>query len=328
MISEREMYLDFSDDFEKVKDFLESLNLKMPRDLDYTIGIYEENQLIGTGSLSGNIIKGVGVSPEHQGKSVSSKIITNLLNKGVELNRQNIFIYTEPKSQPMFNDLGFKKIAEALPHAVLLEWGGNLEKYKVELEELSGENPVKASAVVINANPFTLGHRHLIERAMEKSKFLYIIVVEEDRSLFPFKDRFKLVKEGVRDMKDVKVIAGGDYVISAATFPSYFTKEANLAITQASLDLDLFSKHIGPSLNIRERFVGEEAYSPVTAIYNEEMKRILPERGIKVTEIPRLESSGSVISASRVRKAMEEGDIESIKDIVPKSTYDYLKGIK
>lgn len=322
------MYLDFGDDFKRVKDFLESLNLKMPTDLDYTIGIYEENKLIGTGSLSGNIIKGVGVSPEHQGKSVSTKIITNLLNKGIELNRHNIFIYTDPKSQPMFIDLGFKKIGEALPHAVLLEWGGNLEKHTAKLKDLSKDRPVSASAVVINANPFTLGHRHLIEKAMEKSKLLYIIVVEEDKSLFPFKDRFKLVKEGVRDMKGVKVIAGGDYVISAATFPSYFTKEANLAITQASLDLDLFSKHIGPSLNITERFVGEEAYSPVTSIYNEEMKRILPERGIKVTEIPRLESGGRAISASRVRKAMEEGNIESIKDIVPKSTYDYLKGIQ
>lgn len=327
MILEREMYLDFNGDYEEMKGIFESLNLKMPTDLDYTIGIYEENKLIGTGSLSGNIIKGVGVSPEHQGKSISTKIITNLLNKAIELNKQNVFIYTEPKSQSMFIELGFKKIAEALPYAVLLEWGGNLEKYIVRLKELSKGKPLNTSSVVINANPFTLGHRHLIERAMEKSELLYIIVVEEDWSLFPFKDRFKLVKEGVKDLKNIKVIAGGDYIISAATFPSYFTKETELAIAQTSLDLDLFSKYIGPSLNITERFVGEEPYSLVTSIYNETMKKILPERGIKITEIPRLEIGGSIISASRVREAMKEGDVESIKNIVPKSTYDYLKSI-
>lgn len=94
MILEREMYLDFNGDYEEMKGIFESLNLKMPTDLDYTIGIYEENKLIGTGSLSGNIIKGVGVSPEHQGKSISTKIITNLLNKAIELNKQNVFIYT------------------------------------------------------------------------------------------------------------------------------------------------------------------------------------------------------------------------------------------
>lgn len=325
MLLEREIYLDIEKDLEELEHFLEDINLKRPTALDYTIGIYEDNKLIATGSLSGNIIKGVGVSPEYQGKSISSKIITNLLNKAIELSRENIFIYTSSDSERMFLGLGFKRIAKALPYAVLLEWGGYLDKYVSKLKKISKDKPLNAACIVINANPFTLGHRYLIEKAAQESEFLYIIVVEEDRSLFSFSERLRLVKEGTEDMENLEIISSGEYIISAATFPSYFTKESNLAMIQASLDLDLFSNHIAPSLNITKRFIGEEPFSEITSMYNETMKKILPKNGIKVIEIPRLEVGNAIISASRVRRAMEEGKLDDIKNIVSSSTYDYLK---
>lgn len=328
MFLEREMYLDTEKDFEEMKNFLHSLNLKIPQDLDYTIGIYEGNNLIGTGSLGGNIIKGIGISPKFQGQGISAIIVTNLLKKAIELGIDNIFVYTKPSSEPMFLNLGFKEIAKASPYAVLLEWGNGLESYISKLKEASNDKALNASCIIINGNPFTLGHRYLIEKALVQSKFLYILVVEEDKSLFPFKVRFKLIEEGLKDIKNIKVIAGGDYIISAATFPSYFTKDVDLSIAQASLDLDLFSNHIAPALKISKRFVGEEPICPVTSVYNRAMKEILPKRGIEVIEIPRLEIGGSYVSASRVREALKTGDIESIKNIVPISTYDYLKSPK
>ena len=54
------------------------------------------------------------------------------------------------------------------------------------------------------------------------------------------------------------------------------------------------------------------------------MKRILPEYGIELREIPRKESDGQVISASRVRKYLEEGKWDEIKEIVPVTTYNFL----
>ncbi|MCF6459936.1 [citrate (pro-3S)-lyase] ligase [Clostridium sp. Cult3] len=328
MYTERELYLDENKDYMEVKTFLKDLNLRMPENLDYTIGIYHDDALIGTGSLGKNIIKGVGISPEYQGKGIASLIITNLIKKAIENEIYNIFIYTNPNSQFMFLELGFKKIAEALPHAVLLEWGGHIDDYVSNLKQISMDKPSNASCIVINGNPFTLGHRYLIEKAVTHSPFLYVLVVEEDKSIFPFDIRFELTKEGVKDIENIEVIAGGNYIISAATFPSYFTKELDLAIAQTSLDLDLFSRYIGPSLKVKKRYVGEEPYCPVTSIYNQTMKKLLPGRGIEVVEIPRLEIEGSWVSASRVREAMRTGDIEGIKNIVPQSTYNFIMSSK
>lgn len=324
MYTEREIYLDDSKDYMDVKAFLKDLNLKMPENLDYTIGIYHKDTLIGTGSLGKNIIKGVGISPEYQGEGIASLIITHLIKKAIENEIYNIFIYTNPNSQSMFLELGFNKIAEALPYAVLLEWGGHIDDYLFDLKEISRDKPSNASCIVINGNPFTLGHRYLIEKAAAESPFLYVLVVEEDKSIFPFDIRFELIKKGLKDIKNLEIIAGGDYIISAATFPSYFSKKVDLAMAHSLLDLDLFSKHIAPSLKISKRYVGEEPYCEVTSIYNQTMKKLLPERGIEVIEIPRLEMEGSWVSASRVRDAMRTGDIESIKNIVPLSTYNFL----
>lgn len=324
MYREREMFLQDEKDYNEVKKFLQSLNLKMPKDLDYTLGIYDGNTLIGTGSLGGKVIKGVGISPEYQGEGISSIIITSLIKKAIESNIDNIFIYTKPESEAMFVELGFKKIGEALPFAVLLEWGGYLESYISRLKKISKNKPSMASCIVMNCNPFTLGHRYLIEKAAGESEFLYILVVEEDRSLFPFKTRLSLIKEGVKDIENIEVIPGGDYIISWTTFPSYFTKEADLAVAQASLDLNLFSTCIAPALKVTRRFVGEEPYSRVTSIYNNAMKKLLPKSGIEVVEIPRLEIDGSPVSASRVREEMSQGNIEKIRDLVPPSTYKYL----
>jgi len=77
-------------------------------------------------------------------------------------------------------------------------------------------------------------------------------------------------------------------------------------------------------LNIKTRFVGQEPFDPVTRHYHEEMKKILPEYGCEVVEIPRLEENGSVVSAKRVRKLIKERDFEGVGKIVPRATMRFL----
>jgi [citrate (pro-3S)-lyase] ligase len=169
-----------------------------------------------------------------------------------------------------------------------------------------------------------MGHRYLIKKAARESPWLYILVVEEDRSLFPFHIRFRLIKEGVKDLKNLSVIPGGEYVISSATFPSYFTREEDLAAAQASLDLEVFSTHIAPPLKVIKRYVGEEPYCPVTSVYNRCMKELLPQKGIQVVEVPRLKIGVEAVSASRVRELIKRGEVEKTRELVPESTYSYL----
>jgi [citrate (pro-3S)-lyase] ligase len=197
----------------------------------------------------------------------------------------------------------------------------NLEKHRQELGN--------CGAIVMNCNPFTLGHRYLIEYAMAQVEHLYIFVVEEDKSEFSFKDRFKLVKQNTADLANVTVLPSGKFIISSLTFDAYFGKSGiseEQAIEQdTSFDLLIFAAAIAPALNIKTRFVGQEPFDPLTRHYNEEMKSLLPEYGCDVVEIPRLEKDGGAVSASRVRKLLKDGNFEEIRKIVPKAT---LRGLR
>ena len=56
------------------------------------------------------------------------------------------------------------------------------------------------------------------------------------------------------------------------------------------------------------------------------MKKILPRYGIEFHEIPRKAFGEEIISASKVRAALQIGDFDRIKKLVPSSTFRYLRG--
>lgn len=181
--------------------------------------------------------------------------------------------------------------------------------------------PPRGGVVVMNCNPFTLGHRYLIEQAAKQVERLYVMVVREDCSLFAYTERKAMVEQGVADIENVNVIDGSDYAISRATFPTYFLKRLDdAADTQMLLDLDLFRRHIAPALGATVRFVGTEPTDQLTRRYNQLMHEALKD----VRETARLEKDGYAVSASRVRKAMEEGDMNTIRQLVPPTTLPYI----
>lgn len=175
--------------------------------------------------------------------------------------------------------------------------------------------------VVMNCNPFTLGHRYLIEQAAKQVERLFVMVVREDCSLFAYAERKAMVEQGVAHLKNVTVIDGSEYAISQATFPTYFLKRLDdAADTQMLLDLDLFRRHIAPALGATVRFVGTEPTDRLTRRYNQLMHEVLAD----VRETARLEKEGNAVSASRVRKAMEQGDMSTIRQLVPPTTLPYI----
>jgi [citrate (pro-3S)-lyase] ligase len=210
------------------------------------------------------------------------------------------------------------------------QYARELASYKALLKQ-TGEAAVgRIGAVVMNCNPFTLGHRWLVEYAAQRVRHLYIFAVEEDKSIFPFKDRLELIKQGVEDLQNVTVLPSGKFIISSLTFVDYFNKsELQDRVIDPSQDVRLFAEEIAPVLNISVRFAGEEPFDKVTRQYNETMRRVLPEYGIAFEEIPRKEAGGEVVSASRVRALLEEGAFEEIayqlERLVPKTTLDYLQ---
>ena len=187
-------------------------------------------------------------------------------------------------------------------------------------QPLTTTTPLRG-VVVMNCNPFTLGHRYLIEQAAKQVERLFVMVVREDCSLFAYAERKAMVEQGVAHLKNVTVIDGSEYAISQATFPTYFLKRLDdAADTQMLLDLDLFRRHIAPALGATVRFVGTEPTDQLTRRYNELMHEVLTD----VREISRLEKEGNAVSASRVRKAMEQGDMSTIRQLVPPTTLPYI----
>lgn len=200
-----------------------------------------------------------------------------------------------------------------------------LQKYLDSISVYRDTTAKKIGSIVMNCNPFTLGHRYLIESSAAKCDKLYIFVVEEDRSMFPFKDRLELVRKGVADLSNVVVIPSGKFIISQTTFQAYFTKEETKnVIIDASNDINLFAYRIAPTLGITIRFAGEEPLDNVTNQYNATMQRLLPRAGIKFEVIKRKEEGGAPISASRVRALLKAKNFDEIAKITPPTTYDYL----
>jgi [citrate (pro-3S)-lyase] ligase len=281
--------------------------------------------LAATGSLVGKIIQGVAVEQKYDGEGLLAKILTVLLRCASERGIWHLVIFTKPEAEARFASLGFKTVVSVRSSA-LLEWGRpDIGDYLAGLAGAAdGNTSGESSCVVVNCNPFTLGHRYLIEKAASLSRRLYVLVVEEDRSEFPSYVRFRLVRDGVEDIGNVSVLRGGEYVISNATFPSYFTRESELASAHAELDIEIFASRVAPALSVNHRFVGTEPFSRVTSIYNDVMKRILPARGIRVSELERLDIGGEAVSASRVRALLKAGNIGEALKLVPLSTRNFF----
>lgn len=295
-------------------------------------GIFRDEALIATASLMDGVIQGVAVSPPCEGEGLTATLLTEILKRGIAVGQAHFFLFTKPTESFSFEQLGFTEIA-ATRDAVLMEWGHpNLSDYKARLKSayvLAGK-PLAASAVVVNCNPFTLGHRQLVEWAARQSEHLFVLVVQEDRSLFPFDVRFRLVSRGLCDLEGVRLtlISCGSYAVSLATFPSYFTKQERLAEVHAELDCTLFARHIAPVLHVKRRFVGTEPHCPVTSIYNDVMRRVLPSAGVELVEIERIKSGDEPISASRVRRLLADGRMGELSSLVPVTTLEYLQSVE
>lgn len=312
-------------DRKELEEFLNRQGLALDKDLEYSMVLTDGSMIAATGSFSEKVLKCIAVDDQYKGLGLSARVITHLVNEQYRRGRTHLFIYTKPQNKLIFSNLGFYPIAEVPCKVVLMEnRQDGIKRFLHEIVSESG-NIIPSAAVVVNCNPFTLGHQYLLEYAASRCQKLHIFVVWEERSSFPAEVRYRLVKEGVSHIANVVIHKGTDYIISAATFPSYFIKEyEDIVETHAQLDLMIFSQYIARALNIQKRFVGEEPYCAVTSTYNKTMQTILPHEGIEVEEVPRLTTDGNAISASKVRELIRDGDIQSVEKLVPETTYRFL----
>ena len=308
----------------QIRALLEQEGITLDANLDYTCGMYDEDyNIIATGSCFGPTLRCFAVSKQHQGEGLLNQIITHLMDVQFQRGNMHLFLYTKVDSAKFFGDLGFYEIARVDGTLVFMEnRRDGFANYLKRLEKTRTEGT--CAALVMNANPFTLGHQYLAETASAACDTLHIFVLSEDTSLVPFAVRKQLVKAGVAHLPNVVLHDSGPYIISNATFPSYFLKDENAVIHgHARLDLAVFTR-IAKALNVTVRYVGEEPTSLVTGIYNGIMAQSLPEAGIACRILPRKDAGGKAISASTVRQAIQQEDWETVKTLVPQTTLDYF----
>ena len=250
-------------------------------------------------------------------------LITALRQEAFKEGLSHLFLYTKPENKAIFSSLFFYPVAET--KKVLL-----MENRKDGIINFLNRLPVKQTsgtvgAAIMNCNPFTSGHRYLIETAAKECNHLYVFVVSEDKSLFSAEDRLKMVQLGTADISNVTVLTTGPYLISSATFPTYFLQERESAAqVKCLLDIEIFIKYYAPKFNINTRYVGTEPFSSMTRQYNTELKKVLPAHGIHVKEIQRLEIANTPVSASQVRTFIDSGNIQAIKSLLHDTTYEFL----
>lgn len=326
----------------RIEQFLGDNGLRLD-DVDYYATLVDEttDEIVAGGGLKGGVIKCVAVADGHKGEAVANQIVSHLIAQANADGHQCVKLFTKPQNQRMFESMSFRLLAEA-PKAILMETGiGGIKRYSEELESekekvkseksngklhhnnTSPQHPImpQSGIIIMNCNPFTLGHRYLIEQTAQQVETLYILVVREDCSMFSYDERKAIISRGVADLDNVVVCDGSEYSISATTFPTYFLKcLSDASDTQMTLDIDLYRRHIAPALGATVRFVGTEPDDPLTRRYNELMKSMLPD----VREVARLEKSGVAVSASRVRKAIVENHLALAARLVPPTTVPYI----
>ena len=305
----------------KVKEFLESVDLRYDNDINYTVYIEENGEVIATISTSNNIIKGFAISSQYQGLNLGNTLISHIINYFHQNNIYYYQVYTKPENVDIFLSFNFNLIASS-KHVSLLECRNftikeTLEKLKNKLN-ISYED---LASIVVNTNPPTNGHLYLIETASKNHQQVLVLLVEEDRSVFKFKDRYEMLTSATQHLQNVIVVPSTRYVVSSLTFPTYFLKQdVDEVIEQAEIDAMIFKKYFMPILGIRKRYVGTET-DVVTNKYNQKLKEIL---GDDLIVIERKKIDHESISATLVRRLLSQGRLDEVRKFVPEATYNFL----
>jgi len=310
---------------EEIKIFLKKFDLEYENDIDYTIAIYDKGKVIATASKAKNLLKCFAILEDYQGQGITNSLVKKIEDRMFMESLYHFFIYTPSCNKDIFTSIGYHEIITSNHISILENGNKTIETYLYELKDKYDLSDNEKACIVMNANPFTLGHRYLVEEASKENDEVIIFVVSENQSSFPFEVRFQLIVEGVRDLKNVYVVETGPYMISNATFPTYFLKKKSDVVTlQTKIDCEIFLKYYHHIFHITKRYIGNEPYCEVTKTYNEWMHALLPLGGVEVKQITRKQVFEDIISASKVRELIKQDDYEQVKNFVPQSTYAFL----
>lgn len=314
----------FGDRLSKWRDLIKSAGLVADKTAERTVLVFDGERLVATGARDGCVLKYLAVDNDYRGEDLTAKVLTELRRDAFDEGHRHLFLYTKPQNRYTFESLFFYPVVESDNVLVMENLQGGIQSFLDTLPEAPTDK--KVGAIVMNCNPFTLGHRHLVKTASSECDRVFVFVLSEDKSEFSAEDRLEMVRRGTKDLENVTVLSTGPYLISSATFPTYFIKDRDIASgAVCEVDVEIFIKHFAPRLKITDRYVGTEPLSPLTAEYNATLSEKLPKANIALREVQRISYGGAPISASRVRELIKSGETDELSKLLPNTTLDYLR---
>jgi [citrate (pro-3S)-lyase] ligase len=361
-------------ELERLRDFLGRAGISYDEGVEHSVLLEDDGCIVACGSCRSNVIECLAVDESRRGENLLGTVFSHLVGWLMGQGHARWFCFTKPQNRPFIESLGMWCVAQT-DQAVMLEsrrdgLAGYLRRVQKETIGQLAEKGMEAAggkcvgAIVANCNPLTLGHMHLIETAADQVDLLHVFVLAAEQEFMPAADRLALVRQATADMPNVAVHSGGDYLVSPATFPTYFHKDeaAGLA-ANCKLDVELFAHHVAPMLGITKRFVGTEPTCGITRQYNECMQELLPQAGIELEVVPRLEvgagpagtrhsdqascagenlpgcdspaalspddataeTTSIPVSASAVRALVKTGNLAAAAPLLPECTLRYLE---
>lgn len=299
--------------------------LQPDADPEQIVLVWDEDTLAATGARDGYLLKYIAVRQNYHGDDLTATVLTALRREAFLAGYRHLLLYTKPQNESIFSSLLFYPIVHTNDVLLMEDRKDGIREFLSNAQTANAAKTV--GAIVMNGDPFTLGHRYLVETAADECEQVYIFVLSEDKSCFSADDRIEMARRGTADIPNVSVLPTGPYLISSATFPTYFLKNRDDATDiHCALDIAMFLKYFVPHFGITHRYIGEEPFSPMTAQYNAALKRALPECGITVREIPRRVKNGQPISASAVRRYLRDADRASARMLLPDTTFNFING--
>ena len=337
----------------QVEAFLRENGLRMEELDHYYACTSPDGSILAGAGIKADIIKCVAVAPSARSEGFMLPLLSRVVSDAAAKGIMNLKVFTKPENREIFESIGFKVLASA-PKAILMENGRGLEKYCEYLHSQRKPDARKCGVIVMNANPFTLGHKYLIEKALEQVDHLFVIPVKEDASAFPYLERIAMIRAAVQP--DSSVMPDSD---RASALPSaeqnYFSgrcpknqfssanaspahADARITVLEGSdycisaatfptyflKDLsDAAETQMRLDIDLFERHIMPALGATVRFVGSEPLDPLTARYNAlmhNAVVIPRLEA----ISASRVRAAIEAGDYASAAALCPVTTHPYL----
>ena len=165
-----EILLSYPSEREKLRAFLAENALTCEPDLDTAYGIFDANEnLVGCGCAARSLLKCFAVSEKLRGQNALGTLLSALIENRFQRGYFDLFVITRREKATLFSSCGLRLLAETGALAMLENRPDGPERFAESvLTALPPHDKKTVGAIVMNCNPFTLGHRALVEYAAAK----------------------------------------------------------------------------------------------------------------------------------------------------------------